>query len=103
MPLAKPWSSFTRSKIKDVPNNIGIYEIAREGGGSKTILYIGEGKLRNRLIVHLPGRKEPIPGSLFRVKETQSKRRSKQLERKHLRRFKNKNEGIPRYNTQDIT
>lgn len=65
MPLVRKWSRFTKSRVDDVPNNLGVYELGDKHG---EILYIGEGQLNDRLSDHFLNAGDPIPGAAhFRV------------------------------------
>ncbi|MHA2223016.1 MAG: DUF7508 domain-containing protein, partial [Candidatus Thorarchaeota archaeon] len=45
MPIAKRWSKFTLHNLYHVPNVFGVYELA----DYNEVIYIGSGKLRDRL------------------------------------------------------
>ena len=63
MPILKRWSSFRKENvIKEVPNFYGVYEVA---DGAKEVLYIGEGKVRDRLLAHFSGGSDLIAGGLI--------------------------------------
>ena len=47
MPIAKRWSRFRWDKLDEVPNVLGVYELADD---NDYIIYIGSGRLRNRLL-----------------------------------------------------
>ena len=52
MAIAKRWTKYTKENIKKVADIIGVYELGNLKTGK--MLYMGEGKLRSRLLAHLP-------------------------------------------------
>ena len=96
MAIAKKWSRNTKDNVRSVANVYGVYELAN---GSGNIVYIGEGKLRERLIAHLSIRSDPTPGvSYFRYATTGSKRRAIERQNALLSEFNRKYERLPIYN-----
>lgn len=96
MAIAKKWSRYTKDNARSVTNVYGVYELA-DGAGN--IAYIGEGKLRERLIAHLSIRSDPTPGvSYFRYATTGSKRRAKQRQNAMLSEFSRAYGRLPIYN-----
>lgn len=91
MPLAKPWSTYSSLNI---PNQIGVYEL----GWAKNIVYIGEGDIAKRIACH--DAKEEVNFQQIRYEITNSKKRAEQRERAELRRFKQKNDQLPKHNFQ---
>ena len=76
MPIAKKWSRFSKELVKKTSDVYGVYELA---DGSKDVIYIGEGNLRERLLAHFINGSAPTPGtSYFRYEITESKTRCKQ-------------------------
>ena len=72
--IQKKWSPFKEEKIKNVPDVIGVYELADE---NREIVYIGHGKLKERLSEHF--RKKTCPRArFFRYEKTSSKKRTKE-------------------------
>ena len=79
------WRGFTKRVISQVLNVYGVFEITDE---NKNVIYVGEGKLRDRLMAHLEGRGDPLVavlGFYFRYERTGNKRRAKQIEKALLR------------------
>lgn len=96
MAIAKKWSRYTKDDVRNVANVYGVYELA-DGAGN--IVYIGEGKLRERLIAHLSIHSDPTPGvSYFRYATTGSKRKAKQRQNALLSEFRRKYGRLPMYN-----
>lgn len=60
MNIQKRWSDYSKERLEQVDNNFGVYELADSYG---RVIYIGEGKVRDRLLDHVPGRgRSPIVG-----------------------------------------
>jgi len=97
MPIGKRWSKYTKDHVRDVPNIYGTYELA---DGDQNVVYIGEGKLYDRLTAHFAkGGSDPIPAvSYFRYEETRSKQRAEQKQNALLLEFKRKYGKLPKYN-----
>ncbi|RLE06553.1 excinuclease ABC subunit C [Candidatus Aerophobetes bacterium] len=97
MPILKRWSSFRKENvIKEVPNFYGVYEVA---DGAKEVLYIGEEKVRDRLLAHFSGGSDPIPGvSYFRCETTRSKDRCVQRQNALLAEYKRGHDRLPKFN-----
>ena len=98
MPIAKKWSSFRKEHIEEVLNVYGVYELA---DGSKDVIYIGEGKLRDRLLAHVTGGSDPIPGASYsRYEKTGSKIRCEQRQNALLAEYGREYARLPRFNQQ---
>ena len=96
MPIAKKWSNFKKENVKEVPDIYGVYELANE---AKSTVYIGEGKLRERLLAHFASGRNPIPGvSYFRYEMTKSKKRCIQRQNALLAECKRKYGQLPKFN-----
>ena len=96
MPIGKRWSKYTKDNVGGVSNIYGTYELA---DGDKNVVYIGEGKLYDRLMAHFATGSDPIPAvSHFRYEATRSKQRAKQRQNALLFEFKRKYGKLPRYN-----
>lgn len=96
MAIAKKWPRYTKNTVRSVANVYGVYELA---DGSGNIVYIGEGKLRERLTAHLSIRSDPIPGvSYLRYATTGSKRKAIQRQNALLSEFYRKYGRLPMYN-----
>lgn len=96
MPLNKKWSKYSKENVSNIVNNLGVYEIANSKGET---VYIGQGKIRDRLNEHFLIGSHPIPqGAQFRYKETNSKERAEQRERVELDKYEKQTGKPPRYN-----
>ena len=96
MGIPKKWSRYTKENVLSIKDVFGVYEIADR---NRRILYIGQGKLRTRLLRHFIDGPDPIPGAAyFRVLELYSKMRAEQKERRLLKDFKRRHGKLPRYN-----
>jgi excinuclease UvrABC nuclease subunit len=92
--IQKKWSPFKEEKIKDVPDVFGVYELADE---NREIVYIGHGKLKERLSEHF--RKKTCPGArFFRYEKTSNKERAEEREKALLKRFEKENKRLPECN-----
>ncbi len=96
MPIAKKWSIFNKENVTEIENVYAVYELA---AGSKDVIYIGEGKLRDRLLAHFARGSDPIPGtSYFRYETTRSKDRCIQRQNALLAEYKREYEQLPTFN-----
>lgn len=103
MAIRKKWSYYSKENIKKIPSwYIGTYEIGHQS--SNKILYIGEGKLRARLLAHFPdGRRneETVVGAdAFRFLITNQKHIAVQNQNQHLRSFNEKYKKLPKFNSK---
>lgn len=97
MPLAIKWSNFTKDNVSREEDNYGIYEL----GNSDDTLYIGEGRIRSRLLSHFPDGQDPMVGvSLYRFEYTGSKERAEQRERAEQGAYLKKYGRLPKFNKQ---
>lgn len=102
MAIAKKWSDYTKENLKTIPDEyIGSYEIGHHA--TNTILYIGEGKIKNRLLAHFPDGKRPeeivVGADVFRYETTNTKAQAVLQQNHHLADFKAKNnQKLPKYN-----
>jgi len=95
MPLPIRWSYFTKDNISRETDNFGIYEL----GNDDDILYIGEGKVYTRLMLHFPTGSEPVVGaSYYRVEYTGSKLRAEQRQNAELGAYERTHGRLPRFN-----
>lgn len=97
MPLSTKWSKYSKVDVqKYETDNYGIYELAN----SNELLYVGEGKVRERLVSHFPGGDDPTPGaSHYRTQYTQSKERAVQRQNAELKAYMSSHNGkLPRFN-----
>jgi len=96
MPLFLKWSDYTKVNVSTEPDSFGVYELANNVGN---VLYIGEGRLRQRLLSHFITGKSPIPGvSKYRAEITGVKERAQQRERSEIRAFQRKHGDCPKFN-----
>lgn len=96
MPLQKRWSSFTKENVMREDDYYGVYELGNSNGD---ILYIGQVRIRTRLMAHLPNRSDPIVGvSFYRVEYTGSKVKAEQRERAELGLYYKRTGRYPKFN-----
>lgn len=97
MPIGKRWSKYTKDNVGGVSNIYGTYELA---SGDPNVVYIGEGKLYDRLMAHFAkGGSDPIPAvSYFRYEATGSKQRAIQRQNALLSKFEENYGELPKYN-----
>ena len=78
-------------------NAYGVYELGDSDG---EIVYIGNGRIRDRLNAHFLRGRDPIPRvSLYRFEVTGSKERAEQRERAEIRAYmRSHNRECPMYN-----
>lgn len=96
MPIAKRWSTFSLNNVSRVPNVYGAYELGNRDG---EIIYIGEGRLQDRLRSHFSTGSSPVPGTaFFRYEQTGGKERAVGRQNALLRDFKRRWGRLPYYN-----
>lgn len=98
MPINKKYSTYTKETVKaNETDNYGVYQIANS---SNDIIYIGEGKVKTRLLRHFPDAREPVVGgSKYRVEYTKSKDRARQRQNALLAEYKRNNDKkLPPFN-----
>ena len=96
MPIFLKWSAFNKDNVSEEPESFGIYELADKFGN---ILYIGQGRLRSRLLSHFIAARSPIPGAAkYRTEVTGVKERAEQRERAEIRNFLRRNGDCPKFN-----
>jgi len=96
MPLFLKWSSFNKANVTEESESFGVYELADRDGN---VLYIGQGRLRARLLAHFITGRTPIPGTAkYRAEITGVKERAEQRERAEIRNFIRKNGDCPKFN-----
>ncbi len=98
MPLQTRWYTFRPHRPPEV---VGVYELGRgaptESGTA--ILYIGQGKIRDRLLAHARDDEKPA-WQRYRAVRVCDRRRARQIERRELRRFRERHSRLPLYNHQ---
>ena len=97
MPLSVRWSAFNKDTVLAEPNVYGVYEIGDNYG---RIMYIGQGRIRDRLNSHFVGGSHPVGHSAkYRKETTGSKQRAEERERAELGAYAGSNDGyLPPYN-----
>jgi hypothetical protein len=95
MPIAKRWSKFTLHNLYHVPNVFGVYELA----DYNEVIYIGSGKLRDRL-KHWKSSSDPCirKSRKYRYEEIYSDERCRQRERALLAKFRRRHGRLPKCN-----
>lgn len=98
MPIGKKWSPYTKENVKKLPKDmLGVYEIGNRTKGE--VYYIGEGKIRDRLLSHVSNGSEPVVGADgFRFEETGNKPKAVKRQNELLEKFKQDNDQLPKYN-----
>lgn len=92
MEIRKKWSIFSEENVKSVPSVYGVYELA---DSKKSIIYIGQGKLQERLMDHLNNIKK---AKYFRFEQIRSKEKAEQREKALLREYRENHGHLPNYN-----
>jgi len=95
MPITKRWPKFTLDNLSVVRNVYGAYELA----DGREVIYIGSGKLHDRL-VRWKSSNDPCirQAGKFRYEELGSDKRCRQRERALQREFEKKHGRLPRCN-----
>ena len=96
MPIAKRWSRFTLYNLNAVRNVFGVYELGNRSGN---VIYIGSGKLHNRL-THWKNSDDSCIRltAMFRYEELSSDERCRQRERALQLDFKRRHGRLPKCN-----
>lgn len=96
MPLYKKWSAFNKVNVLNETDAYGVYELGDSNG---EIVYIGHGRIRDRLNSHFLGGRHPIPRtSLYRFAVTGSKQRAEERERAEIKAYFRTHGRCPSYN-----
>ena len=95
LPLAKRWSSFDENHIDREGDAYGCYEL---GDGDREIVYIGQGRVRQRLMAHWRDAKNKPGISYYRCAYSGSKKRAVQMERVELQQYDYLHGELPLYN-----
>jgi len=90
MPLATRFHAYNSSSPSTC---VGVYELA---WGDYNIVYIGSGSIYRRLQAH--NRDSEKNFHSYRASITQDRRRARQIERRELRKFRDKHGRLPVYN-----
>lgn len=94
MSISKKWCKFSKENLREVPNFLGVYELA---DANKELIYIGEGRLKNRLLEH---NRKKLYAHYYRYLVLGSKIRCEQKERAMQRAYRKKHGELPWYNKQ---
>ena len=95
LPLAKRWSIFDKENIEGEYDTYGCYELGDE---NKEIVYIGQGRVRQRLMNHWRDTKHKPRISYYRCTYCGSKKKAIQMERVELQQYEYLYEELPLYN-----
>lgn len=95
MPLAKRWSVFDEENIDREDDTYGVYELGNSRG---EIVYIGQGRVRQRLMVHWSDVEGKPRISYYRCTYCGSKYRAEQMERVEMIAYEDQHEDLPLYN-----
>ncbi len=89
--------SFTKSNIKDIPDNKAVvYKIKNDSGKNLYTGIAGRGRVQERLLEHKELKREVIPGGTkFQITQVQNKDRAKILEKQIIRKEQ------PKFNEQN--
>jgi hypothetical protein len=91
MGLSSPLYKYNQG---DGPDEVGVYEL----GYYSCVVYIGSGTIRRRLLAH--ARDEEKTWATYRCLVTNDRRRARQIERREQRRYLERNNELPTYNSQ---
>ena len=95
LPLAKRWSIFDEENIDREYDTYGCYEL---GDTRKEIIYIGQGRVRQRLMAHWRDVEGKPRISYYRCTYCGSKGRAIQMERVELQQYEYLNGELPLHN-----
>jgi hypothetical protein len=98
MGIAKRWSRMTQDALEVDIDTYGVYELADRAGH---IIYVGQGRIRERLASHSRGDEDPCTRAarFFRFEMTGGKERAEQRERALMRDYaRTHGGGVPRCN-----
>jgi len=97
----KIWTEYSKENVAKEPNTFGVYEIAHYKTGE--VLFIGEGRIRSRLLAHLPekhiSRRNEEVADVYRYEVTGKKLLAIAKYNKMLEEFKTTHLRYPRFNT----
>jgi len=100
MPISKKWSYYTKDNVNREDDYFGVYEIGHIESGE--VLYMGEGRVRSRLLAHLPDgtryHENVVGANGYRCEYTGSKERAIQRQNALLRDFMNDYGELPKFN-----
>ena len=91
----KQTKSFSKRSIEQLLNNKpALYTIKTSGGKPNYVGVAKKGRLQDRLAEHLPGGKDPVPGSKVQIEQMSSIQGAKEKESRVIAELK------PKYNRQ---
>lgn len=95
--IQKKWSRFDLATVQEAPNTYGVYEI---GNRLRNVIYIGSGRIRDRLFHHLSRGKMCVrnKGQYVRWEEMGRSDRAQQRENALLKRFQHEKGQWPECN-----
>lgn len=96
MPLSSPWYDWRPGRT--APTVVGVYELAHVVYGTPRLVYVGQGRIQSRIRDH--DRSDDMYFSKYRCVTTRSRRRSRQIERRELRKHVSRVGSLPTYNEQ---
>ncbi len=98
MPLNNSFTTYDPPETAG-PDRVGVYELGWPGDTDSgyVVVYIGSGDVRRRLRRHRRGEKT---WAVYRCRLTGSRRRARQVERKHQRLFRSRHGRLPRFNSR---
>lgn len=93
--MARKTVDFNKTGIGKLPGDKPVvYKIQTEGRANNYTGIAKRGRVQERLIEHLPGGKDYVPGSKVQIEQVSSVREAREKERRILARNK------PKYNDQ---
>lgn len=96
MVLAMPLVKYDKREASKTPDSHGVYALADE---HKKTTYIGEGKIRIKLLIHLkPGSDSTLDAKFFKYEETHNEHGAKRRHDEELSRYRAIYGDFPRFN-----
>ncbi len=87
--------NFNKTEISKLPNNKPVvYDILSQGGNTNYIGVAQGRRVQGRLVEHLPGAKDYVPGDKVRIRQMPSIDEAKKVESRMIERDQ------PKYNKQ---
>jgi len=97
MPLSNPFTQYPPKSNDAPPSSVGVYELGWPCRTGYCIVYIGQGVIADRLRAHARSEKT---WAVYRCQVVGSRRRSKQIERRELRSYRDRHGSLPGFNNQ---
>lgn len=91
MPICTPFTTYRPPKP---PDGVGCYEL----GWSGSVVYVGMGSIRDRIMAH--HRSDVKQFNQYRCRVTNCRRRAGEIERVELRTYREQYGRLPKYNSQ---